>query len=201
MSLLCCLRSAFGNETFGLRNSFGSSMKHLKIPFERDLLLCDWAASEFQLHTSNTGVCSNTSLPLLCLRTIRQEKGGRTRIQCCIASFRVQSTVREYLASTKFPCPIKNKYRGAVSPILHRWARQRRHTELSIKFIGFEGAFTCFNKNNHLKQESFYSLRKGLEQYLFCQYRRLPRNDIYSQMSSCFWCEGMKLLWASDSKM
>jgi uncharacterized protein len=67
----------------------------------------------------------------------------------------------EYLASAKFSCTIKNKYRGAVSPMLHRWAR-RHHTELSIKFIGFEGAFTCFNEHHQLKQEKLLFIAGGV---------------------------------------
>jgi uncharacterized protein len=68
----------------------------------------------------------------------------------------------EYLPSTRFSCTIKNKYGGAVTPLLHRWARHRRQSELSIKFIGVEGAFTCFDENNRLKEEKMLFIAGGV---------------------------------------
>ena len=68
----------------------------------------------------------------------------------------------EYLPSTKFSCTIKNKYRGAISPMLHRWARHPRRTDLSIKFIGVEGAFTCFDENHHLRRDKLLFIAGGV---------------------------------------
>lgn len=68
----------------------------------------------------------------------------------------------EYLPSTKFSCTIKNKYRGAISPMLHRWARHGRRTDLLIKFIGVEGAFTCFEKNHRLKYDKLLFIAGGI---------------------------------------
>ena len=67
----------------------------------------------------------------------------------------------EYLPSARFSCTIKNKYGGAISPMLHRWGRRRQQTDLSIKFIGVEGAFSCFNKNQ-LKEEKLLFLAGGV---------------------------------------
>ena len=67
----------------------------------------------------------------------------------------------EYFPSTKFSCTIKNKYTGAISPMLHRWAIHRR-TDLSIKFIGVEGAFTCFDENHHLKHDKLLFIAGGI---------------------------------------
>jgi len=66
----------------------------------------------------------------------------------------------EYLLSMKFSCTIKNKYGGAISPMLHRWGRQR--TDLSIKFIGVEGAFTCFDGKHQLKEKKLLFLAGGV---------------------------------------
>jgi uncharacterized protein len=68
----------------------------------------------------------------------------------------------EYLPSTKFSCTIKNKYGGAISPMLHRWARYSRRTDLSIKFIGVEGAFTCFDEHHQLKHEKLLFIAGGV---------------------------------------
>jgi len=69
----------------------------------------------------------------------------------------------KYLPSTKFSCTIKNKYGGAVSPMLHRWAKQRhRHSELNIKFIGVEGAFTCFDACHNLKRDKLWFIAGGV---------------------------------------
>lgn len=67
----------------------------------------------------------------------------------------------EYILSTKFRCTIKNKYGGAVSPMLHSWAH-RRHADLSIKFIGVEGAFTCFDERNLLTYEKLLFIAGGV---------------------------------------
>jgi ferredoxin-NADP reductase len=55
----------------------------------------------------------------------------------------------------------KNKYCGAVSPLC-RWARHRHQSELSIKCIGVEGAFTCFDENNRLKEEKLLFIAGGV---------------------------------------
>lgn len=69
----------------------------------------------------------------------------------------------DYLPSTKFSCTIKNKYGGAVSPILHRWARQRyQYAELNIQFIGVEGAFTCFDAYHKLKHPKLLFVAGGV---------------------------------------
>jgi uncharacterized protein len=68
----------------------------------------------------------------------------------------------EYLPSTQFSCTIKNKYHGAVSPMLHRWTKHRHHSDLTIKFIGFEGAFTCFQENHQLKQDKLLFIAGGI---------------------------------------
>jgi uncharacterized protein len=68
----------------------------------------------------------------------------------------------EYLPSTRFSCTIKNKYGGAVSPLLHRWARRRHHTDLNIKFIGVEGAFTCFDEHHQLKYDKLLFIAGGV---------------------------------------
>jgi ferredoxin-NADP reductase len=68
----------------------------------------------------------------------------------------------EYLPSMKFSCTIKNKYGGAISPMLHRWAQSRRQTYLSIKFVGVEGAFSCFDEHHHLKHEKLLFIAGGV---------------------------------------
>lgn len=67
-----------------------------------------------------------------------------------------------YLPSTKFSCTIKNKYGGAISPMLHQWARHRRRTDLSIKFIGVEGDFTCFDEHHNLKHDRLLFIAGGV---------------------------------------
>ena len=67
-----------------------------------------------------------------------------------------------YLPSTKFSCTIKNKYGGVISPMLHRWARHGRGTDLSIKFIGVEGAFTCFDEHHQLKHDKLLFIAGGI---------------------------------------
>jgi len=66
-----------------------------------------------------------------------------------------------YTKSTKFSCTIKNKYGGAVSPLLHRWARKRHNTDLEIKFVGVEGAFTCFDDHNQLSHDKLLFIAGG----------------------------------------
>ena len=68
----------------------------------------------------------------------------------------------EYLPSTRFSCTIKNKYGGAISPMLHRWGRRNQKGHLEIKFIGVEGAFTCFDEKHQLKQEKLLFLAGGV---------------------------------------
>ena len=69
----------------------------------------------------------------------------------------------EYVPSSRFSCTIKNKYGGAISPMLHRWARNRRHHPgFNIKFIGAEGNFTCFNKHHHLEHEKLLFIAGGV---------------------------------------
>jgi ferredoxin-NADP reductase len=68
----------------------------------------------------------------------------------------------EYLLSTRFSCTIKNKYGGAISPMLHRWGRRKQKGHLEIKFIGVEGAFTCFEEKHQLKQEKLLFLAGGV---------------------------------------
>ena len=67
-----------------------------------------------------------------------------------------------YLPSTRFSCTIKNKYGGAISPMLHRWGRRRPGTDLSIKFIGVEGAFSCFDDKHQLKENKLLFLAGGV---------------------------------------
>lgn len=68
----------------------------------------------------------------------------------------------EYLPSSRFSCTIKNKYGGAVSPLLHRWARGSHMTSLRIKFIGVEGAFTCFDQDNQIKYNKLLFIAGGV---------------------------------------
>jgi ferredoxin-NADP reductase len=75
----------------------------------------------------------------------------------------IDSSTGNYLPSTKFACTIKYKYGGAVSPMLHRWAKQRHHyTDLNIKFIGVEGAFTCFDACHKLKHGKLLFVAGGV---------------------------------------
>lgn len=68
-----------------------------------------------------------------------------------------------YLPSKRFSCTVKNKYGGAISPMLHRWARRRQPTsELIIKFIGVEGAFSCFDDKHQLKESKLLFLAGGV---------------------------------------
>jgi uncharacterized protein len=69
----------------------------------------------------------------------------------------------EYAPSSRFSCTIKNKYGGAISPMIHRWARNRRHApELHIKFIGAEGDFTCFDEHHQLKKSKLLFIAGGV---------------------------------------
>jgi len=70
----------------------------------------------------------------------------------------------EYLPSNRFSCTIKNKYGGAVSPLLHRWARRStlHRMELQIKFVGVEGAFTCFDACHRLKYQKLLFIAGGI---------------------------------------
>jgi len=69
----------------------------------------------------------------------------------------------EYAPSSRFSCTIKNKSGGAISPMLHRWARNRSyHPDLNIKFIGAEGDFTCFDEHHNLKYEKLLFIAGGV---------------------------------------
>ena len=79
-----------------------------------------------------------------------------------ISSIPEISSNGEYLPTTKFSCTIKNKYGGAISPLLHRWAKGRHQEKLVIKFIGVEGAFSCFDERYQLKYNNLLFIAGGV---------------------------------------
>lgn len=99
----------------------------------------------------------------------------------------------EYLPSTQFSCTIKNKYGGAVSPLLHRWARRSQHNrvDLQIKFIGVEGAFTCFDACHRLKYPKLLFIAGGVGiTPFFCMLEVLRKRKVGADVEMVFSARG-----------
>lgn len=106
----------------------------------------------------------------------------------------------EYLPSTKFSCTIKNKYTGAISPMLHQWAIHR-HTDLSIKFIGVEGAFTCFDENHQLKYDKLLFIAGGIGITPFiAMLKVVQRRDIKADIVFLFSARGEETVLGKQFK-
>ena len=110
-----------------------------------------------------------------------------------ISSIPSLDTNGEYLPSAQFSCTIKNKYGGAVSPLLHRWARRsaRHRMDLQIKFVGVEGAFTCFDGCHRLKYPKLLFIAGGVGITPFmCMVEALQKRQVSADVVILFSARG-----------
>jgi uncharacterized protein len=99
----------------------------------------------------------------------------------------------EYVPSSEFSCTVKNKYGGAVSPLLHRWARRskRNRIPLQIKFVGVEGAFTCFDACHRLKYPKLLFIAGGVGITPFmCMLEVLVKRNVNADVVMLFSARG-----------